>query len=108
MSEHQLYTISVDTPVGTQNGTLALLLENDQCTGRLFNEAGELKVHNGRFDNTEIHWNLQLFKPIPMTIACRAQIEGPHLKGIATVAAFGDFIFTGTRISTNANTRGEL
>ena len=97
MSTEEYWRITVDTPVGQQSGSLALSLDDTVCSGRLFSEAGELTLQNGTVRKDELRWQLQLSRPIPMTIECLAQITGDTIQGTATVAAFGDITFTGTR-----------
>ena len=97
MSPEEYWRITVDTPVGQQSGSLALSLGDTVCSGRLFSEAGELTLQNGIVQEDELRWQLQLSRPIPMTIECLAQITGNRIQGTATVAAFGDITFTGTR-----------
>jgi hypothetical protein len=97
MSKEALWHITIDTPVGQQTGSLALSLNDTVCSGRLFSEAGELTLQNGTAHHNDLSWQLQLSRPIPMTIECRAQITGNTIQGTATVAAFGDITFTGTR-----------
>ena len=98
MSPEEYWRITVDTPVGQQSGSLALSLGDTVCSGRLFSEAGELTLQNGIVQEDELRWQLQLSRPIPMTIECLAQITGNRIQGTATVAAFGDITFTGTRV----------
>ena len=98
MSPEEYWRITVDTPVGRQSGSLALSLGDTVCSGRLFSEAGELTLQNGIVQEDELRWQLQLSRPIPMTIECLAQITGNRIQGTATVAAFGDITFTGTRV----------
>ena len=97
MSTEEYWRITVDTPVGQQSGSLALSMGDTICSGRLFSEAGELTLQNGTVQKDELRWQLQLSRPIPMTIECLAQIKGNRIQGTAKVAAFGDITFTGTR-----------
>ena len=97
MSTEEYWRITVDTPVGQQSGSLALSMGDTICSGRLFSEAGELTLQNGTVQEDELRWQLQLSRPIPMTIECLAQIKGNRIQGTAKVAAFGDITFTGTR-----------
>ena len=97
MSVHEHWDITVDTPVGQQRGSLELRVTEAACTGRLYSEAGELALHNGTAQDNELSWELQLSRPIPMTIKCQARIHGDTIQGTAMVAAFGDITFTGTR-----------
>ena len=97
MSTHEHWHITVDTPVGQQSGYLELSVNQAVCTGRLYSEAGELMLQNGTAQDNELSWELQLSRPIPMTIECQARIHGETIQGTAMVAAFGDITFTGTR-----------
>ena len=97
MSTHEHWHITVDTPVGQQSGYLELSVNQAGCTGRLYSEAGELILQNCTAQDNELSWELQLSRPIPMTIECQARIHGETIQGTAMVAAFGDITFTGTR-----------
>ncbi len=95
MNSISRWQLSVMTPTGEQQGILELAVGDGSCSGRVFNEAGELALEDGASNDQELSWNLRLHRPIPMTLACRAQITGATLTGHVTVAAFGNFSFTG-------------
>ena len=97
MTGDSKWDICVTTPLRQERGVLDLSPNTNTCTGRLFNESGELSIEDGRIEDGVLSWNLRLNRPIPMKITCRAQIHGNRLEGTATVAAFGDITFTGTR-----------
>ena len=99
MREHYLWLIIVDTPMGQQQGSLELHLSNDSCQGRLFNDSGELAIENASVRDEGLSWEVRLAQPIAMTIACHARVNGDTMKGVATVAAFGDINFTGTLVT---------
>ena len=97
MSQTEHWRIEVETPVGVQSGTLELTQTGDTIEGRLFNDSGELKLRSGSIEGENLCLEVELSRPIPMTIRCRALREGEQLTGSATVAAFGDITFTGRR-----------
>ena len=99
MQEHYLWLITVDTPTGQQQGSLELHLSDDRCQGRLFNGSDELAIENASVDDDGLSWEVRLAQPIAMTIACHARVNGDTMKGVATVAAFGDINFTGTLVT---------
>ena len=78
MSAHEHWDITVDTPVGQQRGSLALRVTEAACTGRLYSEAGELALQNGTAQDNDLSWELQLSRPIPMTIECRTDSWRHH------------------------------
>ncbi len=95
MNSSSRWQLSVMTPTGEQQGILELVVDGGSCSGRVCNEAGELALEDGAWDDQELSWNLRLHRPIPLTLACRAQITDATLSGDVTVAAFGNFSFTG-------------
>ena len=97
MNQTEHWQITVETPIGAQSGTLEFTQTGDAIEGRLFNDSGELKLRSGSIEGESLCWKVELSRPIPMTIRCRALREGEQLTGSATVAAFGDITFTGRR-----------
>ena len=95
MDSSNRWQISVDTPTGEQQGTLELEIGDGACGGRLFNDCGELALEDGCTHDGQLHWTLRLNRPIPMALTCQAFIEGNNLTGDVTIAAFGNFSFTG-------------
>ena len=98
MSQTEHWQIEVETPIGVQSGTLEFTRTDDAIEGRLFNESGELKLRSGSVKGESLCWEIELSRPIPITIRCQALREGEQLIGSATVAAFGDINFTGRRM----------
>lgn len=97
MNQTEHWQITVETPIGVQSGTLEFTQTGNAIEGRLFNDSGELKLRSGSIEGESLCWEVELSRPIPMTIRCRALREGEQLTGSATVAAFGDITFTGRR-----------
>ena len=98
MNQTEHWQIEVETPIGVQSGTLEFTRKGDAIEGRLFNESGELKLRSGSVEGESLCWEIELSRPIPITIRCKALREGEQLAGSATVAAFGDINFTGRRM----------
>ena len=97
MTAMERWQIEVETPVGTQFGTLELTHSGTAIGGRLYNESGQLILQEGSVDGDTLRWTVTLPRPIAMTITCQALRRGDSLKGSATVAAFGDFTVAGRR-----------
>lgn len=95
MNSRSRWQINVDTPTGEQQGILELETANGVCSGRLINDSGELALEDGYIDQGHLHWTLRLSRPIPMTLVCQAIVDEDSLTGEVTIAAFGNFSFTG-------------
>jgi hypothetical protein len=103
MNSSNRWKISVDTPTGEQQGILEMEIGDEVCSGRLFNDSGELALEDGYIDNGQLHWTLRLNRPISMTLTCQAFIEGTNLTGDVTIAAFGNFSFTGCLLNEHSD-----
>ena len=98
MNHTEQWQIAVETPIGVQSGTLEFTQTGDAIEGRLFNDSGELQLRSGYIEGESLCWEVELSRPIPMTIRCQALRKGEQLTGSATVAAFGNINFTGRQI----------
>jgi hypothetical protein len=103
MDSSNRWQISVDTPTGEQQGILELEIGDGVCGGRLFNDSGELALEDGCINDGQLHWTLRLNRPIPMALTCQAFIEGNNLTGDVTIAAFGNFSFTGRLLNEHSD-----
>ena len=103
MDSSNRWQISVYTPTGEQQGILELEIGGGVCGGRLFNDSGELALEDGCINNGQLHWTLRLNRPIPMALTCQAFIEGNNLTGDVTIAAFGNFSFTGRLLNEHSD-----
>ena len=97
MTQIESWQIEVETPIGAPAGALDVTHSGTALDGRLYNDSGELVLHEGSIDGDALRWTLKLSRPIAMTIKCQALRQGSSLNGSATVGAFGDFTFTGRR-----------
>lgn len=103
MNSSSRWQIRVDTPTGEQQGILELEISGGNFRGKLFNDAGELVFEDGRIDAEQLHWTLGLSRPIPMTLDCKAQITNSTMAGDVTIAAFGNFSFTGCLLNEHSD-----
>jgi hypothetical protein len=103
MNSSNRWKISVDTPTGEQQGILEMEIGDEVCSGRLFNDSGELALEDGYINNGQLHWTLRLNRQIPMALTCQAFIEGNNLTGDVTIAAFGNFSFTGRLLNEHSD-----
>ena len=103
MDSSNRWQISVDTPTGEQQGILELEIGDVVCGGLLFNDSGELALEDGCINDGQLHWTLRLNRPIPMALTCQAFIEGNNLTGDVTIAAFGNFSFTGRLLNEHSD-----
>ena len=71
MTQIESWQIEVETPIAAQSGTLELTHSGTALDGRLYNDSGELVLHEGSIDGDALRWTLKLSRPIAMTIKCQ-------------------------------------
>lgn len=94
------YQCSIDTPMGAQQFLLTVKAEDQafhgQVAGAMGGDSGALKV-DGTVDGNVIAWTMAVPKPMPITLTCRAAIDGDRLEGKVKAGIFGSYPITGTR-----------
>jgi hypothetical protein len=85
------------TPMGEQKSVLRFQVEGDRFTGTNTADIGALDIAAGRIDGDEIHWEMQLTKPMRMLLLCTAQIDEDRLEGLVRAGGFGEFPISATR-----------
>ncbi len=98
MSIAGTYTCVTHTPMGDQTSTLTVNEPTgDSFTGVNTGMTGPIDVENGKVDGNTITWQMKMTVPMPMTLDCKATIDGDELTGTVTAGMFGSFPMEGTR-----------
>lgn len=93
------YAITIQTPMGEQNGTLTVNPDasggfSGKVTGGLI---GSLDVNRGRIDGNRLIWTMEMSAPMPMTLECEATVAGETINGEVKTGAFGTLTLSGRR-----------
>ena len=88
----------VKSPLGDQKMTLTVNSAGDTFTGAVSGAMGGMDV-TGDVDGDTITWKQSMTVPMPMTLDCKATVEGDVLTGTVGAGAFGSFPMSGTRKS---------
>ena len=94
------YQCSIDTPMGAQSFLLTVKVAGDsfagKASGAMGGESGSL-AFDGTVDGDTISWTMPVPKPMPITLTCRATIDGDRLDGKVKAGIFGSYSITGER-----------
>ncbi len=85
------------SPLGEQKSVFTIRSNGDTFTGTQSGQMGSLDVTDGKVDGNTITWKMDMKVPMPMTLDCKATIDGDTLTGEVGAGAFGSFPLTGTR-----------
>ena len=99
MSVAGTYETVVKSPMGDQKGTFTVVPGDDgnTFTGSMAGGMGSMDVKDGKIDGNELTWAMDMTVPMPMTLNCKATVEGDQLTGTVNAGAFGDMAFAGQR-----------
>ena len=56
-----------------------------------------MDVKDGKINGDELTWAMDMTVPMPMTLNCKATVNGDQLTGTVNAGAFGDMPLTGER-----------
>jgi len=91
------WAIQVNAPLGVQKFALAADVQGDSLIGVVTNGDGTQEILNGKVDGDEASWDLPIHKPMKVTVAFSATIDGDEISGSARIGALGSAKFTGVR-----------
>jgi aerobic carbon-monoxide dehydrogenase large subunit len=91
------WAIQVNAPLGVQKFTLAADVQEDLLIGVVTNGEGTQEILNGKVNGDEASWDLPINKPMKLTVAFSALLDGDEISGSARIGALGTAKFTGVR-----------
>jgi len=97
MSVAGTYNCVTKTPMGDQTSTFTVTLDGDSFTGNNIGQMGSMDVEGGKVEGNTLIWQMKMTTPMPMTLDCKATIDGDTLTGTVTAGMFGTFPMEGTR-----------
>jgi hypothetical protein len=99
MSFTGIWTIDLHAPTGVQEFRFEALAEAGLLTGTISNSTDSGTILDGKFEGNEASWKMPIQKPIKVTLAFTAQLDGDTISGTAKVGMLGSAKFTGKRSS---------
>jgi hypothetical protein len=97
MSIDGTWNLTFDTPIGTQETTLAAKAVGGALTGTQTGRDGSQDIHDGVVNGDEVNWSLAITSPIPMTLEFTGTVNGDAMSGSVKLGMFGETTFTGAR-----------
>jgi hypothetical protein len=97
MSADGTWNTTINSPMGSQNGTLSLATDGGTLTGKISGPQGDIDIEDGTVDGDSLAWKANMTSPMPMTLEFSATVSGDEISGEVKLGAFGNATFTGTR-----------
>ena len=97
MSIDGTWNLTFDTPIGTQETTLAAKAVGGALTGTQSGGDGSQTIHDGAVNGDEVSWSVAISSPMPMTLEFKGKVDGDAMSGSVKLGMFGEASFTGVR-----------
>lgn len=91
------YNVSINTPMGKQEGKLTLAQDGTDLTGTMEQGGDSSPIKNGRVDGEKAMWDVDVTKPMPLTLSFEGTEGGPGMSGNVKLGAFGNSTFEATK-----------
>ena len=92
------WKVTVNSPMGAQEITLALKTAGDAVTGTLSGAMGSTEVKNGKVDGDNVSFDATITEPFSINISVTAAFDGDAVSGQVKTQGFGSFPMKGARI----------
>jgi hypothetical protein len=92
------WKITVNSPMGAQEGTLTLKTQGAALTGTQTGGAGSMDVQNGKVDGDKLTWTADMTQPFQMKLEFSVTVSGDDMTGEVKAGSFGASPLTGKRI----------
>ena len=91
------YNVSINTPMGKQEGKLTLQQDGTNLTGSMEQGGDSSPIKNGKVDGDKASWDVDVTKPMPLTLSFEGTESPAGINGNVKLGAFGNSTFEGTK-----------
>ena len=97
MSFDGTYNVSINTPMGKQEGKLTLAQDGTELTGEMEQGGDKSPIKNGKVDGDKASWDVDVTKPMPLTLSFEGSETAGGMSGNVKLGAFGNSSFEATK-----------
>jgi hypothetical protein len=91
------WNITMTTPMGERQATLALKANGGSLTGTQGAEGNTAEIFDGTAEGDDVAWKVSITNPMPLTLEFTGTVSGDSISGEMGIGPMGSFPFTGTR-----------
>jgi hypothetical protein len=96
MSADGTWKVTINSPMGVQQGTLNVKTEGNTFTGSFDGQMGKQDV-SGTVDGDKLSWKTNITSPMPLELTFNITVSGDSLSGAVQAGAFGSSPVSGVR-----------
>jgi hypothetical protein len=91
------WNITMTTPMGERNATLAVKSAGSTLTGTQGADGNSGEIFDGTVNGDDVAWKLSITNPMPLTLSFTGKVSGDSIAGEMGIGPMGSFPFKGTR-----------
>ena len=91
------WKVTMNSPMGAQEGTLTLKADGGSLSGTMVTAMGAQEFDGGSVEGDLLKWKVSLKQPMPMDLDFSATVDGDSIRGDVKLGAFGNATFEGQR-----------
>ena len=96
MSADGTWKVTINSPMGVQQGTLNVKTEGSTFTGTFEGQMGKQDL-TGTVDGDKLSWKTNITSPMPLELTFNLTVSGDSLSGSVQAGAFGSSPVSGVR-----------
>jgi hypothetical protein len=97
MSVDGNWNITMSTPLGERQATLALKSAGATLTGSQAAEGNSAEIYDGTVSGGDVAWKVSITNPMPLVLEFSGTVDGDTIAGDMTINPMGSFPFKGVR-----------
>jgi hypothetical protein len=91
------WNITMSTPMGERQATLALKNSGGTLTGTQSADGNSAEIFDGTATGDDVAWKVSITNPMPLTLEFTGKVSGDNISGEMGIGPMGSFPFTGVR-----------
>ena len=96
MSADGTWKVTINSPMGVQQGTLNVKTAGGSFTGSFEGQMGKQDI-SGTVDGDKLSWKTNITSPMPLELTFNITVSGDSLSGAVQAGAFGSSPVSGVR-----------
>jgi len=96
MSADGTWKVTINSPMGVQQGTLTVATSGATFTGQFAGQQGTQDI-SGKVDGDKLSWSSKLTQPFPIDLEFNVTVSGNSMEGSVKAGAFGSSPLKGER-----------
>jgi hypothetical protein len=92
------YNVTINTPMGKQEGVLNLKHSGSALEGTMEQGGDSVPIKNGSINGDTATWDVDVTKPMPLTLSFEGKENGDMMTGSVKLGAFGNSTFEAHKV----------